>query len=56
MTVGTTFFGKSVSTFSIGVTRAVFKSQVQLYHRIPRVDFYWLYLDMLLYIDKSTSL
>ena len=34
-----TFFEKSLSTFSIRLTRAVFKIQMQLWHRIPQVDF-----------------
>ena len=34
----------------------MFKSQVQMGHRILQVEIYWLYLGMLLKIEKSTSL
>ena len=33
------FFRKSISTFSIRLTGALFKSQVQLWHIIPQLDF-----------------
>ena len=34
-----TFLGKSISTISIRLTLTLFKSQVELWHIIPQVDF-----------------
>ena len=38
-TVDTTFFRKSVSTFSARLTEALFKSQVELCSCVPRQNF-----------------